>query len=146
PRVVLQLRRKSCLFHTFNPSLDLVEIVVDYRRDIECQHLRHQQTADNCKTEGSSRFSSGTKPQSNGKRPHQRSHGRHHDRPETYESPLVDSHHGTLAAASLSLQSKIYHHDSIFLHNANQHDDADKRVEIQILAEDQKCQKCAETG
>ena len=46
----------------------------------------------------------------------------------------------------LCLDREVDHHDAVLLHQADQHDHADKCVDRQIRFEDQQCQERAESG
>ena len=62
----------------------------------------------------------------------QRRHRRHHDRPEADQTGLVDRLARRLAVLALRFDREVDHHDAVLLHQADQHDDADERVEAQL--------------
>ena len=53
---------------------------------------------------------------------------------------------GDRLARALLMQSDVDHHDGVLLHDADQHDDADDRDDIQVEAEELQRQQRAETG
>jgi hypothetical protein len=42
------------------------------------------------------------------------------------------------------LDREVDHHDAVLLHRPTEHDDADERVDVQLLAEEQQRQQRAE--
>ena len=62
----------------------------------------------------------------------QRRHGRHHDRPETYQACLVYGLPGVFPLFSFHIQGEVDHHNGVFLHDADQQDDPDQRHDAEI--------------
>ena len=46
----------------------------------------------------------------------------------------------------LRVDGEVHHHDSVFLHQANEHDHADERIQIQIDVKDHQGEQRAEAG
>ena len=51
-----------------------------------------------------------------------------------------------LAVLALGDGGEVHHHDAVLLHQADEHDDADERVQAQLALEDQQRQQRAEAG
>ena len=64
----------------------------------------------------------------------QRRHGRHHDGTEAQQAGFVDRVGRVLSVLALAFQREVHHHDAVFLHDADQQDDADDGDHAQILA------------
>ena len=47
---------------------------------------------------------------------------------------------------ALSADGEVDHHDPVLLHETDQHDDADKRVQTQLGSKQQQRQQSAESG
>ena len=62
-------------------------------------------------------------------------HGGHHDRPEAHQGPLIYRLGGRLTLIPLSLEREVDHHDRVFLDDANQHDQANERVDAEVHIE-----------
>ena len=53
---------------------------------------------------------------------------------------------GALAFQPLRFEREIDHHDGVLLHHAEQHDEADEGVEVELLVEDLQREQRAEDG
>jgi len=114
------------------PVLEGFHVSIENGRDVKSEQLRKNQSSDPGQAERTPRFRSRIKSQRDGQRAHERSHGGHHDGTETQQRTLIDGFLRRFAAVALFFQRHVDHHDGIFLDDAHQHDDAHKRVEIQI--------------
>ena len=65
----------------------------------------------------------------------QRRHGRHHDRTEPDQAPFVDGVYRSQSLASLGVEREIDLHDRVLLHDADQHDQSDEGIDVQIHSE-----------
>ena len=83
---------------------------------------------------------------------HQRGHGGHHDRAEADQAGFVDRLFGGFCVlalcrvSALRFNGEVDHHDGILLDNADQHDQADEAIQIQIHLEQHQREQCAEAG
>ena len=75
-----------------------------------------------------------------------RGHGRHQDRPESQQAGLVDRFARRLALVALGVEREVDHHDRVFLHDADQKDDADDGDDGQIVAGHHQRQQRADSG
>ena len=114
----------------------MLEVDVDDRRDEQRQKLREQKSADHRETERLPRVSAGAERERDRQAAHQRGHRGHHDRPEPRQTGLADRFFGRPAFLALRVKGEVDHHDGVLLHDPDQHDDADERVEIQIGVEE----------
>ena len=114
--------------------LQPLHVDVEHRRDVERQRLRDEQAADDREAERPPRLGAGAPAERDRQRAHQRGHRRHHDRPEADETRLVDRVGGAEIALAPRLDREVDHHDAVLLDEADQHDDADERVDVQVLA------------
>ena len=48
----------------------------------------------------------------------------------------IDRLGGRLVLVALRLEGEVDHHDRVLLHDADEHEDADEAVDIQLLAEE----------
>ena len=53
---------------------------------------------------------------------------------------------GDLPSLALRLDREVDHHDAVLLHEADEHDDADEGVEVEVDAEEQQRRERAEAG
>ena len=51
-----------------------------------------------------------------------------------------------LAMLALRLDGEVHHHDAVLLHEADEHDDADERIEAQLGLEQQQREQRAESS
>src|SRR3990170_8523680 len=107
------------------PCLQVVEIDIDNRRNIKRQKLGEKQSAHDSHPQRAAYLASGAKSEGYGKRAHECSHGRHHDRAEPYDRPLEYGLRRLFALCSLYPKGEVYHHDGVLLHDTYQHDDPD---------------------
>ena len=68
----------------------------------------------------------------------QSGHGGHHDGAKPEQTGLVNCVRRVLAIFALRLEGEVNHHDSVFLNDADQQDDAYERHDAQFLATDQQ--------
>ncbi len=119
------------------PVASGVHVDVDDRRDVEGQELGDQQAADHGQAQGAARLGALPGAQGDGQGAHQGGHGGHHDGAEPEEAALEDGL-GRRLASRLRLQGEVDHHDGVLLHDADQHDDPDEGVDVQVVAEEQQ--------
>ena len=60
------------------------------------------------------------------------------------EAALVDRLGGALALVPLGLEREVDLHDRVLLHDADQHDEADEGVDVELDAEEQQREQRAE--
>ena len=75
-------------------------------------------------TKRTAAFSTSTCTYRNRNRSYQRAEGRHHDRSEPDKTTLVDRFGRTHPFFAFGIDGKINHHDGIFLHDADEHNDS----------------------
>ena len=73
-------------------------------------------------------------------------HGGHHDRTETQQAAFMDRIGGRFAVLALRVDGEVNHHDGVFLHDADEHDEADETVDVQIKAKNHQRQQRAKSG
>ena len=110
------------------------DVDVIHRRDVQRQELRHQQAADDRQPERPARFGARAEPERNRQRADQRAHRRHHDRPEAHQTRFVNRFERRLAVLALGDRREVHHHDAVLLHEADEHDDADERVQTEFAS------------
>ncbi len=96
--------------------------------------------------EGLTGIGSGAGPEGDRQSAEERGHGGHHDGPEAQNTAGVDGVEGAHAFGALGFNGEIDHHDGVLLHDAEEHDQADKGVEVEILMEDLEREQRAEYG
>src|SRR3989442_8688515 len=99
--------------------LEPLQPEINHRRDKQRDQLRKNQTPNNHQSERTSRGSILPKTKSEWNRAHQRRQRRHHDRSKTFDAGFVNCR-AQIPAFIDSLQSEIDHHDTVFLHDAEQ--------------------------
>ena len=108
--------------------------------------MRHDQAADDGEAQRTPRLAARTKAERDRKAAHQRRHRGHHDRTEAGHARLENRFVGRQTFLALSLDGEVDHHDRVFFDDADQHDDADERVHVELDAEDQQRHQCAEAS
>src|SRR5262245_47269047 len=83
------------------PGLQALEVEVDDRRDVEREHLREQQAADDRQAKRRARAAAGAEADGDRQAAHQRGSRGHHDRPEAYDARLIDGGFRGLAVLAL---------------------------------------------
>jgi hypothetical protein len=68
----------------------------------------------------------------------------HHDRPEAHEARFADRVGRVRPLAALRLEREVDHHDRVLLDDADQHDDSDECIQVELAAEQQQCEQRAE--
>ena len=126
-------------------DLEAFEVEVNDGRDVEGQQLGNDQAADHGQAERLTGFAAGAEAERDGERAHQGGHGGHHDGAETEEAALVNGD-VRRSSATLSVESDINHHDGIFLDNADEHDEADEGVDVEVETEKHQREQRAEAG
>ena len=76
----------------------------------------------------------------------QRSHGRHHNGPETHDAGLIDGVFGRLVFFALRIKSEVNHHDGVFLDDADQQQDADQGDDVQVVVREQESEESSNTS
>jgi hypothetical protein len=99
--------------------------------------------ADHAEAEGAARFGTGSESHGDGQRAHNGGRGSHHDRAEAGHGPPVGGLGGSVVPGALEFQRKIHHHDRVLFNDADQHDQADKTVDIQLHVKDGQGQQAA---
>ena len=116
-----------------DPCGDAAEPEVDNRRGEQGQHLADQQTANDGDAQRFTEFRTHAAPEGQRNRAQQGRHGGHHDGAEAQQASLIDGFFRVFPLLPLGFERKIDHHDGIFLHDADQKNNADERNHIQIL-------------
>src|SRR5689334_1435422 len=70
----------------------------------------------------------------------------HQDRSKAQQTRLINRFLWRLSTFSLRLERKVDHHDGVFLHNADQKNDSNKRDDTKLHVEDEQRQNRAYTG
>jgi len=125
-------------------GLEKIEIIAYDRGDIQCHQLRDQKAANHGEAQSAAGFGPGPDFYSNRQSAHQGLHGCHHDQSEKNDVPLANRIHWRHAFSALGLQGEVDHHNRILLDDPDQHDDADKGIEVQVLAKDHQGDQCSE--
>src|ERR1700736_6292071 len=120
-----------------------IERQINDRRGVQRQQLTQNQATDNGDSQGAAQFSSHARPQSQRQSRQQRRHGGHHDRAKTQQARFVNRVPRRPAFFALGLQSKVNHHDGVFLDDANQQDDSNQRNHAEFRAAQQQRQNRA---
>jgi hypothetical protein len=128
---------------SIEPVLELRH-VVHHRGQIERHQLREDQSAHHHETERLSRFTARAVAQCDRHRPQQRRQRGHHDRPEANQAAFVNRLPELAPARSASSAKSICM--MAFFDNADQHDHADERIDIQIHPEEDQRDEGAEPG
>ena len=127
-------------------SCKTLEVEIDHRRQVQRQKLRGHQAADDREPERPPRLGARADAERDRQRAHQRGERRHHDRAKANDAGVDDRVLGVLAFALL-FEREVDHHDRVLLDDADQHDQADAAVEIELLAEhDQRQQRAEHRG
>ncbi len=113
----------------------LRHVGVDDGREVEREHLREDESADHREPERPARFAAGAEPGRDRQRAEQRRHRRHHDRAEPDEAAFVDRFGRRHAELALGVEREVDLHDRVLLDDPDQHDQADKGIDIQLVAE-----------
>ena len=116
------------------PLVGRFQVEINHRRDVERQALRHHQSADDGQAERPAGLASRAKAERDGQRGHERGHGGHHDGAEAQQAAFVNRLGGGFPLP-LRVNGEVNHHDGVFLDDADEHDQADKAVDVQIQAE-----------
>ena len=108
--------------------------------------MRNHQAADHREAERAAGFGAGAPAEGDRQRAGERRERRHHDRAEAHDAGLVDRLLRRLAMGAPRIESEIDHHDRVFLHNADQQNNADERNEREILVGEQQGQQRTHSG
>src|SRR5215471_10742148 len=124
-RVVTTIRRRMRLGS--KSYRQAIESEINDRRRVQRQELADQQSADDRNTERPPQLRS--RPSTEGQRDAGKKsrHRGHHDRAEAEQAGLINRLSWNLSFSTLRIQSEVDHHDSVFLHNADEEDDSDQR-------------------
>ena len=76
----------------------------------------------------------------------QRRHRRHENRAEAEEARLEDRFARRLSFIALCIEGEVDHHDRVLLHDADEHEDADKTIDVEFHSEEQEGNQCAASG
>ena len=125
------------------PQAEFVQIQVDDRRREQRQRLAHDQAAHHGVAERLAQLRTRAAAERQRQRAEQRRHGGHHDRPEAQQAGLADGVVRRQMLLALRLDGEVHHHDAVFLHDADQQNDADQRHHRQIDVEHQQYQQRA---
>src|SRR6187549_168499 len=111
------------------------EVGIDDRRQIQRDELRNEQAADDGEAQRLARLATGAEAECNRQRTEERRRCGHHDRPEADDAAFVNRIDRRLAVLPLLLEGEVDLHDRVFLDDADQHDQAHERVDVQLVAE-----------
>src|SRR5437660_952467 len=117
----------------------------NYRRHKQRDHLRKNQAANNHQSERTSRGCILSKAKREWHCAHQRGQRCHHDWTETLNAGFMNCR-AKVPTLVDSLQSKIDHHDAVFLHDAEQKKKSDHAVERQGRSKNPKREQTADHG
>src|SRR5713226_4531967 len=113
---------------------------------IESEQLAYEQSSDNRDSERMTQFGAGAAAKGERQSGEQGGHGGHHDWAETKQTRLVDGFFRRFVFDTLGLEREVNHHDGVFLHNADQQDDADERDDAEIIDGKQQRENCSHSG
>src|SRR5260370_33595847 len=107
--------------------LELFEVEIDRWSNEKGDELRHNQAADHNESERPARGAIGPVAEGDGQGAHERGHGGHHDGTEALHAGVVNRLIVWCTVLD-PLLCAVYDHDSVFLHDAHEHEHADERV------------------
>ena len=130
------LRNRIADFVLLESFAQPVKPQINDRSGVEREHLTENQTTDDGDAERTPQLRARPGSQRQRQPTEQRRHGRHHDGTETQQTGLKDRLFGWFVLLALSFESEVDHHDGVFLHDADQQNDADQRDHRQIVVRD----------
>src|ERR1700730_9858369 len=130
---------------TLNPGLQAVEVEVHDRRGEQREHLAEDEATDNGDAERPAELGARARAEGQGQRAEQSGHGGHHDGAETQQTSLIDGFDAGLAALALGLYGEVDHEDGVFLHQADQQNDADERDDAEVRVDQPNGEQRADT-
>ncbi len=113
--------------NAFEPQAEAVHIEVNDRCCVESQRLTDDEAADDRDTERTAKLGARAGAERQRQTAEQRRHGGHHDGAEAQQTGLEDSFFRGLAVAPLDFEREVDHHNGVFLHDADQQNNADER-------------------
>src|ERR1700722_11118864 len=124
------------------PALDTfsqpVKEDVNYRRRIEREQLAQQESADHGNSQRTAQLRAQAAADRQRNSREQRGHCGHHDGAETQQAGFVDRFSRILAMLALGLKREVYNQNAVFLHDADEQNNADDSHDAKILAEEHK--------
>ena len=85
-------------------------------------------------------------PRARGKRSHEGGESRHHDGTEADEAGFEDGIGGRFVFVALGFEGEVDHHDGVLFDDADQHQDADEAIDVQVFAKEQQGGEGADAG
>src|SRR5215470_1787953 len=125
-------------------EIDLVEVEIDHRSDVQRQQLGYEKAADYRNAKRLPQFGTGAGAERDRQRAEDRREARHHDGPEPQQAGLPYRFLGG-ESYSTALEGEIDHHDGVFLDDADQHHDADHGDDREIHLEHDQHDQRADT-
>src|SRR5438552_214281 len=107
--------------------LELFEVKIDGRSDEKGDELRHNQPADHNEPQRPARGAIRPVAEGDGQGAHERGHGGHHDGTEAAHAGVVNCLIVWYTVLDALLR-EVHDHDSVFLHDAHEHEHADEPV------------------
>ena len=121
--------------HALEFFLQTIQIYVQHWREKQGHELRKDEATNDGQTERTAR--GGTNAERDGQRCEKRREGGHHDGPKANHAAFIDRVESALALVFGS-DRKIDLHDRVLLHDANQENQADEGIHVQLDVENQQ--------
>ena len=121
----------------------VIEEDIDDRRRVQGKDLAQQQTANHRDTQRTAQFRADTGSKRQWQPAQQRRHRRHHDRPESKQTGLVDRIGRIFSLIPLRIQREVHHHDSVLFHDSDQQNQSDDRHHAQVMMKEDQRQERA---
>ena len=101
------------------------------------------ETADHGEAERAAGIGAGAPAEGDGQGAGEGGDGGHHDGTEAHDTGLEDGFLGSLVAVAFRVEGEVDHHNRVLLHDADEHDQADVAVDVQLLLEKDERQQGA---
>ena len=133
-------------FPRLHEVLHPFEEEVNHWGDVECEELGDEESSNDGDAERASGVGTGADAEGDGERAHDGGHGGHHDGAEADEARFEDGFFCALALDALCLQCEINHHDGVLFHDADEEQDADEAIHVDLVAVEFESEQCSEAG
>ena len=135
-RAATELRSAGARHTTAAPGAKPFHVEIDDRSRIKGQHLAHDEPADDGDAERLPQFRTVAMTERERHGPEQSRHGRHQDRTETQHAGAKDRILGRNAGLAAFGNREVDHEDRVFLHNADEQNDADQGDDGEVRVRD----------
>ncbi len=123
-----------------------VERQIDHRRGEQGEHLRHQQAADDGDAQRLAQLRAHACAQRQRHRAEQRGKGGHQNGPQPQVRRLQHGLIGRQALVALRVQREVHHQNGVFLHDADEQNDADDGDHREVMPGGHQRQQRADAG